>query len=173
MKPLTAKTIALKEKANDVFYTPLPLVKKHLEFIKEYVDEQDIILDPFYGSGNYYNSFSQIFNKNNTFDFTEINLGLDFFEYNKNISICVSNPPYSIIDKVLEKSISLKPHTISYLIGQNNLTCKRIEYMNNNGYYLSKIHFTKVWKWFGMSMIVVFTTKIKKNCIEYDRDIWK
>lgn len=169
----TATAIKNKNKPNDVFYTPIGLVQKHLEYIKEYVDENDIIFEPFYGSGNYFNTYPLVFDKNNTFDFTEIELGKDFFEYDKKVSVICSNPPYSLIDKVLKKSVELEPHTISYLIGQQNLTCKRIEYMNNNGYYLDKVFFTKVFKWFGMSMIVVFTKKSNKNCIDFDRTVWK
>jgi tRNA1(Val) A37 N6-methylase TrmN6 len=87
--------------------------------------------------------------------------------------LIVSNPPYSILDKILKKSIELKPHTISYLIGMHNLTTKRIEMMNNAGYYLSKIVMLKVWEWFGMSFIVVFTNKTKTNCMEFDRTIYR
>ena len=163
--------IKKREKPNDIFYTPLPLVKFHLNFVKDYVEKDDLILDPFFGSGNYYNTYPEIF-KNNTFDYTEIELQKDFFEYNKDVNVIVSNPPYSILDKVLEKSVSLNPHTISYLIGHNNFTCKRIKYMNDKGYFLDKMFFTKVFKWFGMSLIVVFTKKVIKNCIEYDRTVW-
>ena len=77
-----------------------------------------------------------------------------------------------MIDKVLEKSVSLSPHTISYLIGINNLTPKRIEYMENKGYYITKIHLCKVYKWYGMSCIVVWE-KDKKGIINYDRIVWK
>ena len=165
--------IKQKDKANDIFYTPKALVLKHLEYVKEYVDDNDIIFDGFYGSGNYFNLYSQVFTKNNIFKYTEIELGTDFFKYTEPVNMIISNPPYSIIDKVLEKSVNLKPHTISYLIGQGNLTCKRIEFMNNNGYFLSKIFFTKVYSWFGMSLIVVFTNKASHNCIDYDRIVWK
>ena len=170
---ITASKIKIKTNPNDIFNTPLLLVKKHLEFIYEYIDDNDIILDPFYGTGNYLNSYPLIFNKNNTFDWTEIELDKDFFEYNKSVQVICSNPPYSLIDKILEKSVMLNPHTISYLIGFINFTCKRVEYMNKNGYYLDKIYFTKVYKWFGMSMIVVFTNKVNKNCIDYDRVVWR
>jgi len=168
---LVANGIKLRANAKDVFYTPLPLVKTHLEYIKEYVADGDVIFDGFYGTGNYYNMFSEIFPKN-TFDYTEITLGKDFFEYDKKIDVICSNPPYSILQKVLEKSVALNPHTISYLIGVHNLTAKRIEYMNQNGYYLTKVTFLKVFKWFGMSAIVVFR-KGGKNSIEFDRCIYK
>jgi hypothetical protein len=172
MTSIINRNIKDRTKPNDIFYTPIDLVKTHLMYIKEYVKDGDVIFDGFYGTGNYYNTYPEVF-KNNTFDYTEIELGKDFFEYDKKVDVIVSNPPYSIIDKVFEKSVSLNPHTISYLIGQNNLTCKRIEYMNSKGYFLVKLFFTKVWKWFGMSCIVVFSKKSTKNCIDYDRVVWK
>jgi hypothetical protein len=169
----TGTEIKKREKANDVFITPNALVKIHLDLVKEYVDDGDLILDPFYGTGNYYNQFQTIFDKNNRFDYTEINMGLDFLQYERTPNLIISNPPYSCIDAVLDKSISLNPHTISYLIGLMNLTCKRVEKMNRAGYFISKIYITKVFKWFGMSCIVVFTKKTDKNILEFDRTVWR
>ena len=166
----TSHKIQKKEKPNDVFYTPINLVKKHLEIIKPFVKDKDIIFDPFYGEGAYHNLFKDYF-KDNTFDYTEIELKKDFFKYDKNVDVIVSNPPYSCIDKVLEHSIKLNPRVISYLIGVNNLTSKRIEYMNNNGYKLVKVHMMKIYKWFGMSFIVTFS-KDGDNCIDYDRIVY-
>ena len=120
------KKIQKRNCANDVFYTPLLLAKQHLEYVEKYVEPCDSILDGFFGKGAYYNQFDSVFKKDNIFDYTEIELGLDFLEYNKKVDVIVSNPPYSIMDKILQKSVALKPHTISYLIGQNNLTCKNM-----------------------------------------------
>ena len=167
------KKIQKRNCANDVFFTPLLLAKQHLEYVEKYIEPRNVILDGFFGKGAYFNQFETVFKKDNTFDYTEILMGLDFLDYNKKVDVIVSNPPYSIMDKVLEKSVALKPHTISYLIGQNNLTCKRIEYMNTNGYFLDKLHYTKIYKWFGMSLIVIFTNKVSKNCIDFDRTVWR
>ena len=167
----TSHKIQKKEKPNDVFYTPINLVKKHLEIIKPFVKDKDIIFDPFYGEGAYHNLFKDYF-KDNTFDYTEIELKKDFFKYDKNVDVIVSNPPYSCINEVLEHSIKLKPRVISYLIGIINLTPKRIEYMNNNGYKLVNIYITKVYKWFSMTSIVTFIKKDGENCIDYDRIIY-
>lgn len=167
-----ANTVKNKTIPKDVFYTPIKLVKNHLNFIKEFVDNNDVILDPFYGKGIYYNNFDEFFPKC-TYDYTEIEMGRDFFTYNKSVDVIVSNPPYSCINKVLEKSIELNPHTISYLIGLMNFTTSRIEFMNKAGYFLAKIYFTKVYAWFGISMIVVFTKKVSKNCVDFDRIIYK
>jgi DNA modification methylase len=163
----TATKIKNKDKPNDVFYTPITAVNIHLKLVDEYVKENDMIFDPFFGSGRYYNRFLE-FNKNNHFDWSEIELGKDFFEYNKNVDVIISNPPYSCIDKVFEKSVSLNPHTISYLIGSQNFTPKRVEYMNSKGYFLVKLHYMKIYKWFGHSVICVFS-KNGSNCISFDR----
>ena len=169
MKSLTSDNIKKRDTPKDVFYTPQSLVNIHLDLVKPYIEDGNKILDPFFGQGIYYNNYHLFFTKNNTFDYTEIALGKDFFEYTNQVDVIVSNPPYSMIDKVLEKSISLNPHTISYLIGYGNLTTKRIEYMNKHGYFLVQFHLTKVWKWYGMSCILIFSKTAISNCISFDR----
>ena len=157
--------IKSREVANDVFITPLELAKTQINLIE--TTEADIWYDPFKNSGSYYNQFPT---QNRVW--SEILDGRDFFEFNERVDVICSNPPYSMIDNVLKKCIELKPRVISFLIGINNLTCKRIELMNKNNYGLVKIHFCKVYKWFGMSTIVQFELD-RENVISYDRVVWK
>jgi len=164
MNEKISRSIKKRDKANDIFITPLPLAKKHIDLI-EYQDS-DIWYDPFKNSGNYYNQFP-----NDNKLWSEILEDNDFFEFNTEVDIICSNPPYSMLDKVIKKSIELNPHTISYLIGQNNLTAKRIETLNNAGYGLYKCVMMKVWDWYGLSYIVYFK-KDKPNCIDIDRNIY-
>jgi len=163
--------IKQRKTANDVFITPVELCKKHIDMIdcdsSLRSQENELWFDPFKNSGNYYNNFPT-----EVKDYTEILEDKDFFEYKDRVDVICSNPPYSMIDRVLEHSVSLKPRVISYLIGINNLTAKRIEYMNEKGYGLTKLHMCKVFKWFGMSAIVVFE-KNKANVISYDRQVWR
>jgi hypothetical protein len=158
---------AIKQRANpnDVFITPKKLSKKCIDMIE--FEDTDIWYDPFKNNGSYYNQFP-----NENKKWSEILEGKDFFDFNEEISIISSNPPYSIIDKVLKKSVELNPRVIQYLIGINNLTCKRIEFMENAGYGITKQHFCKVFKWYGMSVIVQFE-KQKKGIITYDRIVWR
>jgi len=167
-----ATNIKKREVPNDVFYTPLSLVKIHLEKMKKYVKEGDYILDPFFGSGNYFNLYEE-FLPNCHYDFTEIEMGKDFFEYNEKVDMIISNPPYSILNAILKKCIQLQPRVISLLLGIHNLTAKRIKLFNDNGYFLDDIHFTKVFKWFGMSIIVTFVKGDKSNCVSFDRIVHK
>lgn len=167
-KSNTSHKIKQRENPNDVFITPLKLAKYNIDMI-EYKDD-DIWYDPFKNDGSYYNQFPQVPNENKKW--SEILENKDFFNFDEKVDIICSNPPYSMIDKVLEKSVSLKPRIISYLIGVNNLTAKRMEYMENNGFYITKIHMCKVFKWYGMSMIVVWE-KDKKPIMSYDRVVWR
>jgi hypothetical protein len=157
--------IKSRETCNDVFITPVALAKTHIDMIKSI--PTDVWLDPFKNSGNYYNQFPTE-NK----EYTELLEGKDFFDYTTKVDVICSNPPYSMIDNVLEHSVKLEPRVISYLIGVNNLTSKRIEYLEKNGYNITKLHMCKVYKWYGMTLIVVFE-KNKPSIITYDRVVWK
>tara|TARA_R110000764_G_scaffold216103_1_gene302945 strand:+ start:40 stop:540 length:501 start_codon:yes stop_codon:yes gene_type:complete len=164
---LSAINTKIKQRATpkDVFITPLKLAKTAIDMI-EYT-ELDVWYDPFKNSGSYYNQFPTDLKA-----WSEILEGQDFFEYKDEVGIICSNPPYSMLDKVIEHSIELKPHTINYLIGINNLTPKRIEKFNNNNYGLTKIHLCKVYDWFGMSIIAQFE-KDYENVITFDRTVWR
>jgi hypothetical protein len=164
-KSNTSHKIKQRENPNDVFITPIKLAKYNIDMI-EYKDDE-LWYDPFKNNGSYYNQFP-----NDNKKWSEILEDKDFFTFDEKVDIICSNPPYSMIDKVLEKSVELNPRIISYLIGVNNLTAKRMEYMENNGYYITKIHMCKVFKWYGMSMIVVWE-KDKKPIMSYDRVVWR
>ena len=164
-KSITSHNIKQREIPNDVFITPLKLAKYNIDMI-EY-NEDEIWYDPFKNNGSYYNQFP-----NENKKWSEILEERDFFTFDEKVDIICSNPPYSMINKVLEKSVELKPRIISYLIGINNLTAKRLEYMENNGYYITKLHMCKVFKWYGMSMIVVWE-RDKKAIISFDRVVWR
>lgn len=166
MSSIINHNIKGRKKPKDIFYTPKNLAIKHINMINS--SEDDIWLDAFAGKKIYYNNYPKCKNKY----WCEIQDKIDFFEFNKKIDIICTNPPYSIIDKVLQKSVSLNPRIISYLIGVNNFTAKRLEFMNNNGYGLTNLHMCKIFKWFGMSYILVFE-KNKKNIMTFDRIVWR
>lgn len=162
----TGHSIKKRSKANDVFLTPVKLAKEHINMIP-YV-EGEIWYDPFKNTGNYYNNFPspKLLSR-----WSEILQGLDFFEFNEKVDVICSNPPYSMIDEVLEKCISLNPRVISLLIGMGNLTTRRMENMNKAGYGLKNMRMLKVQKWYGMSFIVHFE-KGADDCFEYDRQVY-
>ena len=165
MNSITSTNIKKRKNPNDIFITPLDLAKKQIDMID--YKQDDLWLDPFKNSGNFYNQFPT-----DKKEWCEILEGKDFLEYDNDVDIICSNPPYSWIDDVLKKSVELNPRVISYLIGMGNLTTRRIEFMENNGYGLTKIHMCKVFKWYGMSFIVQFE-KGENHIISYDRKVWR
>tara|TARA_R110001592_G_scaffold22840_1_gene90424 strand:+ start:209 stop:712 length:504 start_codon:yes stop_codon:yes gene_type:complete len=160
-------SIKKRSKSNDIFITPLPLAKTQINMID--YKEDDIWYDPFKNDGSYYKQYP---NTQSINEWSEILEDKDFFTFNKKVDIICSNPPYSIMDKVIQKSIELNPRVISYLIGVNNLTARRIEMFEKEGYILTKIHICKVFKWFGMSFIVQFE-KGGSPCLSFDRIVWR
>ena len=129
--------------------------------------EGDKWLDPCKNDGSYYNQFPTE-NK----DYCEILENKDFLKYDKHVDIIIQNPPYSIMDIWIKKNIELNPKIISFLIGVNNLTTRRLEWLYDAGYGLTKLKMLKVWKWYGMSYIVVFE-KDKPTIMQIDRKVWR
>ena len=131
-------------------------------------NEGDLWLDSSKNSGSFYNQFPTD-NK----EYCEILEGKDFFEYNKQVDIISQNPPYSILNKWIDKCISITNKEIGLLIGINNLTAKRIETFNKSGFYLKSYIMFKVFEWFGMSCYVIFSKEITKNIIDINRKVWR
>ncbi|NBW38392.1 MAG: hypothetical protein EBR30_25885 [Cytophagia bacterium] len=105
--------------AKDVFYTPEAVAKKHISLISSTTN--DLWLDPFRGKGIYYDHFPE------SKEWCEITDDRDFFSYDGKPDVICSNPPYSILDKVFQKSIDLQPRIVSYLLLHGAMTPRRIE----------------------------------------------
>ena len=124
--------------------------------------------DPYRNTGNDFNQFPE-----RNHEWSEILDGKDFFEFDKKVDIVCSNPPYACINQILAKTVELKPKYISYPVGMGNLTTKRLEFMNNHGYHLEKLHMCKIQNWYGMSFIIQFKLGSGKHCMSFDRVCWK
>ena len=155
-----SRSIKSRKVAKDTFYTPDEVAKKHISL----VSCKGLWLDPFRGKGAYYNNFKE------EKDWCEITDGVDFFDYAGKPDVIISNPPYSMIDKIIKKSIELQPTIISYLLLHGSMTTRRMEIFNSAGYGLTSIYMTKVYDWYGMSEAYTFE-KGKPNVatITYDR----
>lgn len=155
-----------RQKPKDKFYTPLKLAKELIALVP--LEDGDVVLDPCMGKGAFYEQYPNFVKK----DYCEIDLGIDFFKYEKRIDWIITNPPYSILDKWFEKTCQICKKGFGYLIGLDNYTAKRMELCNNYGFGLTKMHLFKVFKWFGMSCFVIFE-KGGENIITYNRIVWR
>jgi hypothetical protein len=165
MSSSVSHSIKHRTNAKDVFYTPKVVADTHIRLIP--TNDAEVWFDPFRGNGAYYNQFPAA----NAKDWCEIGEGKDFFAFTNKVDVICSNPPFSLLDRVLQKSIDLKPRVISYLLLHGAMTPKRMELLNNAGYGLVAIYTCKVFAWYGMAEAYVFERgKDNNSCrISYDR----
>tara|TARA_R110002167_G_scaffold3059_3_gene14795 strand:+ start:1688 stop:2281 length:594 start_codon:yes stop_codon:yes gene_type:complete len=146
---MTSKIMSsIKNRAtpNDKIYTPLKVVDIMLDFC-EYKEGQ-LVLEPARGLGAIYDKLKT------PKEYCEIEEDKDYFDYHNKVDIVITNPPYSILDKFLKHTYTLCDK-FCFLIGSYSLTPKRIEVMNSNGFYITKMLLTQIPSWFQRSYIIV------------------
>ncbi len=180
MSSSISHSIKARTSGNDVFITPRKLAKLHIDMIpKKYhegVDDSGLDpwwLDPCKNDGSYYYQFPDYSMR----EYCEILEDKDFFDWepsNPGPQIIIGNPPYSILDAWLKHTLECNPDCFSYLIGQGALTTRRMEWIEDAGYTITRLHLTKVYKWYGMSYIVVCEKgKDLPQKITKDRTVWR
>lgn len=153
------RKIKERETPNDKFYTPDDVVDVHYSLvnsIKPFKDG-DCIYEPFAGKHAYIRGLTRNFPNLTLQQYsTEIDEGTDFFQCNKSTDYIITNPPYSILTKVMQHMINLKPKLISLLINSGSLSIPRLNLFEKNNYKLVSVHFLRVENWFGVSMIATW-----------------
>lgn len=149
MKIKTAKSIQNRNSSFDIVYTPKPVALKMIDMCD--LKEGDIVLDPSYGGGIFYDNLPEYVNK----EWCEIEKGKDFFEYDKRVDCVIGNPPYSLWNKWLDHTMKITDK-FCYIFGNLNFTDKRVRNIIDNGYGITKFHLVKIDWWFSPSYLVVF-----------------
>tara|TARA_R110001632_G_scaffold63407_2_gene151653 strand:+ start:725 stop:1318 length:594 start_codon:yes stop_codon:yes gene_type:complete len=146
MSAKAMNTIKNRPKPNDKIYTPPKVVDIMLKFCN--YKQGDLVLECCKGKGAIYDKLSE------PKQYCEIDEGLDFFNHHKKVDIIISNPPYSILDNWFKHTYTLC-NKFCYIIGMYSLTPKRLQVMNENGFYITKMLLTKIPSWFQRSYIIV------------------
>lgn len=160
-----------KERKNDIIYTPDKLAQVCVDSVPFVVNDK--VLDPFYGSGAFYNKFPDYVDKS----FTEIQppFNKDFFDYDQEVDWCVSNPPFSKLNKVFEKSIEISRKGFAYITASHNITNNRMAMLRNANFGLTGFAFFFVPEWFGFPCMFTIWEKNKPSielfeCRKYSFD---
>jgi hypothetical protein len=161
-----ANMIRKKPERKDKYYTPESLVDIHLSKFAGLLDGY-MILEPFRGTGNYFNKLPDYF-PTCFYEWAEIDDGRDFFHYQGHPDIIISNPPFSLLDKIFERCYELKPKIISFVLNQHAVTPCRIRRANEAGYFVMHYHLTRVDKWFGVACILTLSNERRTNIIDFD-----
>jgi len=149
--------IKKKKQPNDVIYTPIELSKNCIETIE--INENDFLLDPFFGDGSFFNNFPQ---KNNK-DWCEIEKNKDFFNYNEKVDWIISNPPFSKLTNILIKCSEICNKGFGLIMLCTALTPKRINLLESKGFFIEKINLFTVKSWFGFPCFFVVFKKNGKS----------
>jgi len=172
MSSSTSHKIKSRTTGNDVFITPRKLAKLHIDMIPQEYHE-DTWLDPCKNDGSYYDQFPDYAER----EYCEILEDKDFFKWESGSpgpQVIIGNPPYSILDAWLKHTLECNPDCFSYLIGQGALTTRRMEWIEKAGYTITRLHLTKVYKWYGMSYIVMCEKGLDlPQKITMDRTVWR
>ena len=151
-------------KKKDVVYTPNHIAKILIEnYLNDIVEEGDTILDPCKGNGAFYDNYPKKCKKL----YCEISEGKDFYEFNEPIDHICSNPPYSHFTKFVEHSKKIAKKSISFLINNFNLTPVRVKFMEEDGWYITKIHLFDLKKWFGRQNYIVWEKRKEKPLTQF------
>jgi len=155
-----------KDKA--LHHTPEPLVKKLLSLVP--YTKNDFVCDNASGRNMvFYNNYETEIK-----DWCEIDLKRDFFDYNKKVDWFITNPPFHLTWKFLEKSSKLARKGFAYILSSNSfltLTPKRLSFLRDRGFVITKIVVFNVKKWFGRYYFVIFEEN-KDSIIEWLEGTW-
>ena len=161
------KNLKDKENPNDKKKTPRELALKLINMTP--LQKGDFVLDGFSGKDAFYSQYPSYVKK----DWTEIDRGRDFFNWNKKVDwVGPTNPPYSKIKQVLEHSCKIAEKGIAFLIGMINIGPNRIKLLEDHGFGITHFHICNVSGWFGKSLFFI-AQKNKPSIITYDLHYWK
>ena len=152
MSSTKGNAIKARKKGNDVFYTPVKLVKEIMTVVKDDLKDGDKVLDAFCGKKVFYNNYPP----NVVKDWAEISEGRDFFECGETDWI-ITNPPYSILNKVIDHSAKICKKGFGYLIHYHNLTTPRVNrILKDFRFRLTKMYLCNVHNWYSSQVFVLF-----------------
>jgi hypothetical protein len=116
-------------KSNDNVMTPLPLCKQIINYLKP----TGKILEPFKGTGNFLKACPQMI-------YCEIEENKPFENFNDRVDWIITNPPWSKLKIMLEKSCQVSDKHIVFLVTVNHVFTKaRIRLTDNYNFKLKEI----------------------------------
>jgi hypothetical protein len=102
----------------------------------------------------------------------EIEDGNSFYDWNKEVDWIIGNPPFHEGWQFTKKALNIANIGIAFLLNNSalnsNNTPKRIQYMQEKGFYLQSMRVVADKRWFGRYYFVVYT-KQKNDFLTFKR----
>lgn len=153
----------MKDKTYYFHQTPIELCKKLVDLVP--LSTGDKVLEPFKGEGGFYDNFPDFVEK----DFTEIEDGKDYRDYEKEIDWVITNPPFKL--ETDEKRVNSFYYLLKYyaervkkgiaFLGNDfcfsTLTPIRMKELNEKyDLYIHNIVVCNIKKWRGRYFFIIF-----------------
>lgn len=151
---------------HDKIYTPLKLSKDIINIID--LKQGDIVLEPFLGEGSFYNQYPNYVIKK----WCEIDKGVDFLLWDERCDWIITNPPFSKLNIMIDKMISLANKGIAIIIMTQAMTSKRSSTFENNGFHLTHMEQFNCRPLFGFPMSLFIFEK-NKSSIHYLDNVYE
>ena len=148
MSNISGNKIRYKLTKNDIYYTPLPVAKRMIDMCN--ITPKMKVLDPCFGKGVFYDNLPECKK-----EWCEIEKDKDFFDETKKYDLIIGNPPYSLWNDWIEKTMELTDK-FCYIMGFLNMTPQRLGRIISNGFGITQIELIKVHWWFAPSYLVIF-----------------
>ena len=136
-----------KNKDKDKVYTPHEVAVDCMDKIKYKIKPHHHLFESFYGKGVFYDLFGD-----NPKDYTEIDMGLDFFDIPNDIETdyIITNPPYSIMTEIINKMMNMTNlKGFGILVNNLTMTPARLQRFEDAGFYPTDLYIFKINSWFG------------------------
>ena len=127
------------------------------------IQPNDKVLDPSKGGGVFFNNFPECDKS-----YCEITEDIDFFDASGKYDLIVGNPPYSLWNKWLDKTMELTDK-FCYIFGIMNFTHKRMARILDKGYVMTHYHLLIVI--FEKKPANTYMTKFTVSAGEFNCDV--
>ena len=114
------------------------------------------VMEPCKGDGAFYDNLPDTIEKG----WCEINEGRDFLEYDKEVDVVISNPPFiprTLFWSFHQKAMAICTRKIYWLINLQSLnifTPKRLDEMKELGWFIQSFNVVADKRWFGRYVMV-------------------
>lgn len=151
-------------------YTPEALAKRLVSLVP--VKPTDTVLDPSAGKNNVFLKHIKAKRKLRC----EIEDGTDFLATPLSYDWAITNPPYHLLRKFVDKTADEARKGFGFLVninGVNSFTPLCLENLRSKGFYLRHLHVCNVKAWMGRYFFFVFDKKPGLCAHTWDTATWK
>jgi len=152
-------------------YTPLALAARLVSLVP--VEKGDIVLDPCSGKNK---AFYDAFPFKRYARELELDEGDDFLATPHAYDWSITNPPYHLLWKFIDKTSLEARKGFAFLVninGINTLTPKRLELLRERGFHMRRLHVLNVKQWMGRYYFYVFSKQKGGIQHSWDKQTWQ